>query len=78
MIVACACYQARLIYLVIHSSNIYPVPTICLHTPRLWKDKDEWERYGPCFHRSPSLVKITLGDFRQIIKWEIKVCVLGH
>lgn len=73
MIVAYACYQARLIYPVIHSLNIYSVPAICLHTPRLWKDKDEWERYGPCFHRSSSLGKIMLGDCRQIIKWEIKV-----
>lgn len=78
MIVAYACYQARLIYLVIHSSNIYWIPTLCLHTPRLLKNKDEWERYGPCSHRSYSLLKIMLEDYRQIIKWEIEVCVLGH
>lgn len=50
--VAYASYQARLIYSGIHSSNIYSVSTTCLHTPRLWKDKNESERYGPYSHRS--------------------------
>lgn len=66
MTVAYAYYHARLVYSVIYSSNIYLVSTSCLHTLRLWKDKNEWERYGPCSQTSFNLVKIMMRDYRQM------------
>lgn len=61
-----AYYHTKLIYSVLYSPTIYLVSAPCLHTSRLWKDKDEWERYGPCSHTSFNLVKIMMRDYRQM------------